>query len=103
MGEPALLFEAGAALIVERALMRQQAFNFGTRIVTDDVVEVDLSRRPFVVPIPGTSHVHRLEENAAAAGLRLSADTEDALAHIFAPGAAAGDRYPANHLQRLMI
>jgi thioredoxin reductase (NADPH) len=30
-------------------LMRQQAFNFGTRIVTDDVVEVDLKRRPFVV------------------------------------------------------
>jgi thioredoxin reductase (NADPH) len=30
-------------------LMRQQAVNFGTRIVTDDVVEVDLQRRPFVV------------------------------------------------------
>src|SRR6266567_9180335 len=62
-----------------------------------------LSRRPFIVPIPGTSHVHRLEENAAAAGLRLSADTEDALEHIFAPGAASGARYPAGHLERLMI
>ena len=62
-----------------------------------------LSRRPFIVPIPGTSHVHRLEENAAAAGIRLSADTEDALEHIFAPGAAAGARYPAGHLERLMI
>jgi len=62
-----------------------------------------LSRRPFIVPIPGTSHVHRLEENTAAAGLRLSADTEDALEHIFAPGAAAGARYPAGHLERLMI
>jgi aryl-alcohol dehydrogenase-like predicted oxidoreductase len=62
-----------------------------------------LSRRPFIVPIPGTSHVHRLEENAAAAGLHLSADTEDALEHIFAPGAAAGARYPAGHLERLMI
>jgi thioredoxin reductase (NADPH) len=30
-------------------LMRQQAFNFGTRIVTDDVVDVDLKRRPFEV------------------------------------------------------
>jgi aryl-alcohol dehydrogenase-like predicted oxidoreductase len=60
-------------------------------------------RRPFIVPIPGTSHVHRLEENAAAAALRLSADTEDALEHIFAPGAAAGARYPAGHLERLMI
>jgi aryl-alcohol dehydrogenase-like predicted oxidoreductase len=62
-----------------------------------------LSRRPFIVPIPGTSHVDRLEENAAAAGLSLSADTADALEHIFAPGAAAGARYPAGHLERLMI
>jgi thioredoxin reductase (NADPH) len=28
-------------------LMRQQATNFGTRIITDDIVEVDLQRRPF--------------------------------------------------------
>jgi thioredoxin reductase (NADPH) len=28
-------------------LMRQQAINFGTRIVTDDVVDVDFSGRPF--------------------------------------------------------
>ncbi len=30
-------------------LMRQQAINFGTRIITDDVVDVDLKKRPFVV------------------------------------------------------
>jgi thioredoxin reductase (NADPH) len=30
-------------------LMRQQAVNFGTRIVTDDIVRVDFSRRPFVL------------------------------------------------------
>lgn len=28
-------------------LMRQQASNFGTRIVTDDVVDIDLSKHPF--------------------------------------------------------
>jgi thioredoxin reductase (NADPH) len=28
-------------------LMRQQAVNFGTRIITDDIVKVDFSRRPF--------------------------------------------------------
>lgn len=28
-------------------LMRQQAVNFGTRLVTDDVVDVDLSKHPF--------------------------------------------------------
>lgn len=30
-------------------LMRQQAVNFGARIVTDDIVSVDLQRRPFVL------------------------------------------------------
>jgi len=35
--------------------------------------------------------------------LRISADTQDTLEHIFAPGAAAGARYPAGHLERLMI
>ena len=28
-------------------LMRQQAVNFGTRIITDDIAKVDLSKRPF--------------------------------------------------------
>jgi thioredoxin reductase (NADPH) len=30
-------------------LMRQQAVNFGTRIITDDIVKVDFKRRPFVL------------------------------------------------------
>jgi thioredoxin reductase (NADPH) len=30
-------------------LMRQQAKNFGTRVITDDVVSVDLSKRPFTL------------------------------------------------------
>jgi thioredoxin reductase (NADPH) len=38
-------------------LMRQQAFNFGTRIITDDIVEVDLKRRPFVLKtLEGNTH-----------------------------------------------
>jgi aryl-alcohol dehydrogenase-like predicted oxidoreductase len=42
-----------------------------------------LSRAPYVVPIPGTSHRRWIEENAAAASLRISADTEDALLQVF--------------------
>ena len=38
-------------------LMRQQAANFGTRIETDDVVEVDFSRRPFVLKSLGGMRV----------------------------------------------
>ena len=62
-----------------------------------------LSRGDFIVPIPGTSHVHYLEQNAAAAGIKLNADTEDALGHVFAPGAAAGPRYPEAYLARIGI
>ena len=62
-----------------------------------------LSRAPYIVPIPGTSHRHRLEENARAVSLKISADTEDALLQVFTPGAASGRRYPENHLARLGI
>ncbi len=62
-----------------------------------------LSRAPYIVPIPGTSHRHRLDENAAAVSLEISADTEDALLQVFAPGAASGLRYPENNLLRLGI
>jgi len=62
-----------------------------------------LSREDFVVPIAGTSHVKYLEQNAVAASLRPSADTFDALEHVFAPGAAAGPRYPQSSLARLGI
>jgi hypothetical protein len=55
------------------------------------------------VPIPGTSHRPRIEENTAAVSLKISADTEDALLHVFTPGAASGLRYPENHLARLGI
>src|SRR5437763_17025379 len=30
-------------------LMRQQAVNFGTRVITDDIVKVDCGRHPFVL------------------------------------------------------
>ena len=62
-----------------------------------------LSRADYIVPIPGTSHRHRLEENAAALSLKISPDTQEALLKLFAPGAASGLRYPDNHLIRLGI
>lgn len=55
-----------------------------------------LSRKPWIVPIPGTTKLHRLEENMAAASVELGADDlariDEALAHI----PVKGDRYPAN-------
>lgn len=51
-----------------------------------------LARHPHVIPIPGTRQIRRLEENVAAAAVRLSAAELDAL---FAPERVAGARYPA--------
>jgi aryl-alcohol dehydrogenase-like predicted oxidoreductase len=46
-----------------------------------------------VAPIPGTRHVSRLEENAAAAEIELTREQLTALDEAFPPGATAGDRY----------
>jgi aryl-alcohol dehydrogenase-like predicted oxidoreductase len=62
-----------------------------------------LARGDYIVPIPGTSHRHRLDENAAAADITLSAATFEALDEIFRPGAAAGPRYPAAYARTLGI
>lgn len=53
-----------------------------------------LAQRPWIVPIPGTTKLHRVEENIAAADLVLDQtdllEMEQALAGI----EMAGDRYP---------
>ena len=53
-----------------------------------------LSRKPWIVPIPGTTKLHRLEENLGAAELTLSAadlaHIEEATSHMTVLGA----RYP---------
>jgi thioredoxin reductase (NADPH) len=61
-------------------LMRQQALNFGTRIVTDDVVEVDLGRRPFVVKTrEGQQHeTHALIVASGAKANYLGLPSEEA-------------------------
>ena len=46
-----------------------------------------------MVPIPGTTRVRHLEENAAALQVALSREDLDDLARLFPPGAAAGERY----------
>ena len=57
-----------------------------------------LAQRPWIVPIPGTTKLHRLEENVRAADIELSdndlRDIESAVSKIMVQGA----RYP-EHLQ----
>jgi thioredoxin reductase (NADPH) len=52
-------------------LMRQQARNFGTRVVTDDVADVDLSQRPFVVKTL-EGEVHRTHAIILATGAKAN-------------------------------
>jgi aryl-alcohol dehydrogenase-like predicted oxidoreductase len=54
-----------------------------------------LSRGPQVVPIPGTRSIARLDENAAAATLTLTADELARMAAVLALQPVAGTRYPA--------
>jgi aryl-alcohol dehydrogenase-like predicted oxidoreductase len=60
-----------------------------------------LAQKPWIVPIPGTTKRHRLDENLGAAALRLSdddlRDIDRAAAEIHVHGA----RYP-EHLQKLV-
>jgi aryl-alcohol dehydrogenase-like predicted oxidoreductase len=52
-----------------------------------------LARGPQVIPIPGTKRRKYLEENAAAAALRLDAALLAQIDAALPPGAAAGERY----------
>jgi len=60
-----------------------------------------LAQKPWIVPIPGTTKLHRLEENIGAVNVVLTADDlrniEDAAAQIKIEGA----RYPAHLQQRV--
>jgi aryl-alcohol dehydrogenase-like predicted oxidoreductase len=47
-----------------------------------------------IIPIPGTKRVRYLEQNAAAAQIRLNAEQLARLDMAFPPGAASGERYP---------
>ncbi len=58
------------------------------------MAQSDRSGNPAIVPIPGTKRVAYLEENAAAADVRLTDDELRRIDEAAPLGAAAGDRYP---------
>jgi aryl-alcohol dehydrogenase-like predicted oxidoreductase len=60
-----------------------------------------LARKPWIVPIPGTTKRHRLEENLAAAAVELTPDDLGQIGELLAGVQVQGDRYPA-HLQKLV-
>jgi aryl-alcohol dehydrogenase-like predicted oxidoreductase len=57
-----------------------------------------LARKPWIVPIPGTTKLHRLEENINAADLELTASDRQEIDAALSSVTVQGDRYPP-HLQ----
>ena len=57
-----------------------------------------LAQKPWIVPIPGTTKLHRLEENLGAAAVELSAGDLSEIENAFSGIEVQGARYPA-HLQ----
>ncbi|MES3035625.1 MAG: aldo/keto reductase [Gemmatimonadota bacterium] len=54
-----------------------------------------LAQRPWIVPIPGTTKRHRLEENVAAADVVLTADEVREIEELTTRVAVQGERYSA--------
>ena len=53
-----------------------------------------LAQEPWIVPIPGTTKLHRLEENIAAAEIELTASDLRSIEEAASTVAVQGNRYP---------
>ncbi len=60
-----------------------------------------LAQQPWIVPIPGTTKLHRLDENIAAADLQLSAADLAAIESALQQIQVLGERYPASLSQHV--
>jgi aryl-alcohol dehydrogenase-like predicted oxidoreductase len=58
-----------------------------------------LAQKPWIVPIPGTTKLHRLDENLGAADLELTPDDLRSIENALAGIEVQGARYP-EHLQK---
>ncbi|QHT67277.1 aldo/keto reductase [Rhodocytophaga rosea] len=58
-----------------------------------------LAQKPWIVPIPGTTKIHRLEENLKAAQITLTEEDLQEIERAFAGIEVQGARYP-QHLQQ---
>jgi aryl-alcohol dehydrogenase-like predicted oxidoreductase len=55
-----------------------------------------LAQKPWIAPIPGTTKLHRLEENIGAANVQLTPDEVGNIDAAFSRIHVQGDRYPAS-------
>ena len=59
-----------------------------------------LAQKPWIVPIPGTTKLHRLDENIAAAAIELTSDDLHEIEKIASRITVQGARYP-EHMERM--
>ncbi len=59
-----------------------------------------LAQKPWIVPIPGTTKLHRLEENIGAASIELTLDDLREIEHAASKIDVQGARYP-EHLEQM--
>ena len=60
-----------------------------------------LAQKPWIVPIPGTTKLHRLEENIGAAAVDLTPEELRTIDSAVSKITLQGARYP-EHLQQLV-
>ncbi len=60
-----------------------------------------LAQKPWIVPIPGTTKLHRLEENVGAAAVELTEDDLHRIGEAVSLIQFQGERYPADMMARV--
>jgi aryl-alcohol dehydrogenase-like predicted oxidoreductase len=98
---PANDFRAGIPRFQPEAMEKNQAFvDLLSRVAAEKgatpaqiALAWLLAQRPFIAPIPGTTKLHRLEENIAAAGIDLTAEDLRAIEEGASQIRPEGDRY----------
>ena len=60
-----------------------------------------LAQKPWIVPIPGTTKLHRLEENIGSVAIELTSDDLREIHSAASKVTVQGERYP-EHLQRMV-
>jgi aryl-alcohol dehydrogenase-like predicted oxidoreductase len=92
-------------LAANQALLEHVRAVAGARGATPGQVALAwlLAQRPFIVPIPGTRRRERIDENAGATALPLSADDVASLNALVDRLGVAGDRYNAAYMSMVGI
>ena len=88
-----MFIEFGASRFASERLQDTTATGVDTACYSTCAQNFRVQAQLCVACIPGTSNVARLEENVAAAGMRLTREELDGIERLSPRGVAAGQRY----------